>query len=350
METRLLHMPDARFITGTGDEVFVQLPGTELRPGAVHYDEAQHKGHLICRCCEAKVHFNKGAEDIAGSNLIGARPHFKRNPGSDSHKNEHADDCLLRLRLDEKRDPTEYNLNAGYKIHINGMLRPTFERHGGLYRRDGLGKIHAKDRDLEGREPFSVRKLDDVVSLIKFGEFNRLFKSVVIDGASKQNWNRFLVRYDQDRGHARFKSLVESLRDGKSRLCVMEIRPTDSSAAQADLFSRNTHIASQEIPYRVAIGKKPEFIVPSVKILGDGLAASLAGGGRLLVMGYPHLITHEQEDSIIHTLEIVADKPEMIMPADLRQLAGEGMERREKRIEARRRRDAAKSAPQPAVA
>lgn len=323
-----LTMPEARFIDSEGKSVRVQLPGTRLQVGAVHYDKDQHKDKLVCICCEAPVHFRVGAQTISGDNLRGPRPHFASN-----RRAAHAADCTVPLRLDEGRDPTEYDLTLGYRIHINtGQLKEQFDVKARPYARRPDRKIMINDPALAAREPFSVRGAADFLRIMRKDNKERLRKAVIVNGSAQIDWKDFFVRYAYHqekqkqfvRSEPRFHHLVKQLEKfGSPQLVLMEFDLTKPQPGK-----RQTLCAQSS---RIYIGqddkKVSHFIVPRLYIEGPKqaeIARILADKDRFMVLGPVRLRTEMDvaTGEVCHYLNMVARDPAQVTKADLPRLAG----------------------------
>lgn len=321
-----LTMPEARFITPAGTSQKVQLPGTKLQFGAVYYDEDQHKGKLVCVCCDAPVHFRKGSETISGDNLRGPRPHFASN-----RRAAHASDCTVPLRLDEGRDPTEYDLTKGYRIHINtGQLKEQFNVQSRLYARRPDKKIMINDPELASREPFSVRSADDFLRLMRKENKERLRKAVIVNGDAQIPWKDFFIRHAYSQGkkrkqqEARFGYLVNRLTEfGNPMLVLMEfdMRKQEKNRMQA--------LCAQ--PARINLGRDKQgnnhYVYQRAFIEGPQkgeIARLIVEPGTYLLMGPVRLKTEQdiRSGDVFHTLTMTLNDKSQLTPADLPRLAG----------------------------
>lgn len=325
VSTKGLTMPEARFQNPDGQSVRVQLPGTRLQSGAVHYDEKIHKGHLSCICCDAPVHFRTGQTTISGDNLRGPRAHFASN-----RRAAHANDCTVPLRLDEG-DATAYDLTKGYRIHLNtGQLKEQFDVRARLYARRPDSKIMINDPELASREPFSVRGAADFLRIMRKENKERLRHALVINGAAQIPWHDFFVRYSfhQDkknrRGEPRFTHLVKRLAQfGSPQLVMMEVDFSKPSKTKMDCVCA-------EAP-AIYLGrdkdKNGHYAVPRVYIEGlqqAEIARTIAARGRFLVMGAVRLRveTDARSGDVRHYLNMTVTNPAQVTPADLPRLAG----------------------------
>ncbi|MFN3828071.1 MAG: hypothetical protein ACK4NR_10665 [Micavibrio sp.] len=326
LSTSGLAMPEARYTSPTGETQRIQLPGTRLQFGATHYDEAVHKGKLKCICCDAPVHFRKGSETISGDNLRGPRPHFASN-----RRLAHDAECTVPLRLDEERDPTEYDLTKGYRIHINtGHLKEQFNVKSRLYARRPDKKIMINDPELASREPFSVRGANDFLRLMRKENKERLRKAVIVNGDAQIEWKDFFIRHAYAQGkkkrpqEARFGYLVNRLTEfGNPMLVLMEfdMRKQEKNRMQA--------LCAQ--PARINLGRDQQgnshYVYQRAFIEGPQkgeIARLISEPGTYLLMGAVRLKTEQDARSgdVIHTLTMTLNDKNQLTSADLLRLAG----------------------------
>lgn len=190
-----LLMPEVEYEGPDGTKQRVKIPGQRSSSGAVDYDENTHKGHLVCADpdCHATVHYCSGSQDICGSSLKGTSPHFKTNPGQ-----EHAPNCLIGMQIHEADHNGHYDMNAGYRIHLNtGPLFLDFgkaaEKIGTLYSRKDDHKININDVGLRSMQPISVRNINDLMTLMQKGDSYRLQNAKVVWRHRAVDWKNFLI-------------------------------------------------------------------------------------------------------------------------------------------------------------
>lgn len=327
------YMPVARFTNALGQTELVQPDGTMPR-GANKLYSAHHKGRLTCEFCEAAVHHNRGSDMICGG-LPGPRPHFKTNPGQ-----SHGDGCLLPLRAEIAHGSTEYDLTKGYRIHLNTARHShLFNRASGLYGRGEGGKIILRNPDLEGREPFAIRDLHDLVRLMARGEPERLRDSVVIQHDKIVPWNEFLVRYSRN-GHAeqRYINLMSRLAAGQSQPVVLEIE-----TARAVPFKYRHHDPVAVQSRQIFVGRddhgKPTFLIPRIYLdnkRSPAVMDAMAKPDRYLVLGHPRLgPAMDRGDSYLRFLNLSVQDHRQVMAVDLSELGQKSIQRMTKKIDAR---------------
>lgn len=327
LHTKGLLMPEARFRDAEGKTTIVQLPGTKLQSGAVYYEESKHKGHLICKCCEAPVHFHPGSRTISGDNLRGPRPHFVSN-----RQAYHSQDCTVDLAIDEGRDPREYDLTKGYRIHINtGELRQQFSGRARPYGRRSYPhqEILINNPDLKDREAYSAKSAENFQRLIGKKQHHRMRTAVIVNGGDVIDWKDFFIRYthkqDEDKRYCRrqprFLHLVDLLQQyGNNQLVMMEIDLTTPRYAKGKVICAEAHRIKDrqkdEAGYRKEI--IPRVVVPPGPDQTT-VAGKLAEKERFLVMGVVSMKTRKDPETkkIYHYLDIKVDNPDWVVKADL---------------------------------
>ena len=325
MSEQLL-MPEARVPGQDGSaDTAVMLPGARLRPDAVHYDEGQHKGKLVCAHCSAKVHFNAGAQTVCGDNLRGPQAHFKRNPGQ-----KHKQDCLIPMRLDEGRDPKEYDLTRGYRIHLNlGLIANEFNAKSRLFHRDGDGRIIFSDPDLAAREPYTAKTAGDLVKLMEHGHYRRLRDSVVVHRDTVTPWSEFFIRYNR-RGNGRvgypnprFVGLVEKLSGEGARAALPVLlefklqKPVEPKEG-----ATSAHGLSRAITWKQE-GNKTHIIQPRVfidNLRDEGVAGSMKEPGIYLLLGMARQGIYSEWDRVKHFLNISVTRADQILKKDVAEI------------------------------
>lgn len=325
--TKDLRMPETRVRDEKGNSTAVMLPGAKLRDGAIYY-APEHKGHLLCPHCDAKAHFNKGALSVCGDNLPGVQAHFKTNPGQ-----VHAEDCILPLRLDEGRNPREYDLTRGYRIHLNlGWIANEFNSRARLFHRDADGRILFTDPDLAAREPYTVKSAADLVRLMKRGHYARLRDSVIVHRDQIIPWSDFFIRYNHAQAPAhsrtvaepRFIRLVERLldQDGRAILPVlMEVKlqkPVEVEEGQKSACGRSKAILWRYEGERTS--RCAHFIQPRIyldNVTDPAVAGALPKAGSYLVLGAVRLSTHKSWDRVMHFLNLSIRRADQITPTQI---------------------------------
>jgi hypothetical protein len=109
------------------------------------------------------------------------------------------------------REPRKIDKTKGYRIHLNvrehsGIL-PTFaQAHAGTPMEQS--RWYPNDPDLADRESVSVKKLDDLLTLMQTGDHDRLANAVVLmDTHTPISWKDFFVREGRKGDMERFADL-----------------------------------------------------------------------------------------------------------------------------------------------
>ena len=322
LHTKGLLMPEARLRDAVGNTTIVQLPDTKLQLEAVYFDAAKHKGNLICKCCDAPVHFHPGSQTVSGDNLRGPRPHFASN-----RQAYHAKDCTVELAIDEGRDPREYDLTKGYRFHMNtGELKQQFDGRSRPYGRRSYPhwEVIINDKDLNNREPYSFKDAENLQHLIGKKMSDRVASAVIVNGAAKIQMNDFFFRYvrkdDEDKRYSRkqpdFLRIVSQLQSfGDHQLVAMEIDLATPRYAKGKVVCAEGHPIKDR--KKDADGYTHE-IIPRV-IAGHGpahavLARMLSQKDRFLVVGIARMRTEKDEDAkkVRHYVEVKVSQPQWV--------------------------------------
>jgi len=312
-------MAEARYVAPDGREQVVQLPGTVLRDGNVRYDASVHKGHLHCAHCDAKVNFDPGSEVVAGG-LRGPSAHFQLNA-----KQKHSDDCLMPLRINEGRAAKDYDTRLGYRIHLNTRdYSELFNDAAYPYERDENKKLILKDERLRKMEAIGVATIEDLLRVMRRGDYERLNKSVVIQcGSVPVAWPDFFIRYSRNGGaEHRFIGLVESLQARRNQPVLMEIF-NEKAVYMRDLFDRAQHGESKRIEYAGNDGRK-HVIVPRVWLDNRNdtyVTSALSLPGAYLVLGHPRLKTVVEGGVVTHYLNVSVTDRRQIAAVNIDEIA-----------------------------
>lgn len=300
-----LHIPEARFILPDGTTQMVQpaLPGEYLRPGRMAYDRNVHHKKLICPHCDIRVDFNKGSGlAIAGTQINGSRPHFKKAP-----KQDHAADCELPLLLQNKSE-TEIDKNAGYRIHLNTVFFGAVDYRNPVYERtSGSHKVVANDPRLQPweetvalpngkmrivktqRESVPVKNVADIIDLMRRGELNRLKESLVVNNVVIP-WKQFAILGDN-----RMRGLVARMLDGASHPVLMRVGfykgVDDDLAVGEKLFYQREN-------------NKPRFIIPHIYLDSPRVKDAFAARGQYLVLGVPRVKVDKKSGAIFLNISL----------------------------------------------
>ena len=322
LNTKGLTMPEARFKAADGSIVKVQLPNTKLQFGAVHYDEKTHKGKLMCKCCDAPVHFHPGSQTVSGDNLRGPRPHFSSN-----RQAYHGKDCTVELAIDEGRDPRDYDLTKGYRFHMNtGELKQQFDGRARPYGRRSYPhwEIIINDSDLKDREPYSFMDAENLQRLIGKKRDDRVADAVIVNGGSKIPMRDFFFRYvrkdNEEKRYSRkqpdFLRLVDQLQEfGDHQLIAMEIDLATPRYAKGKVVCAEGHPIKDR--KKDADGYTHEIIPRVMAGYGAGhaeLARMLGAKERLLVVGIARMRTEKDEEAqkVRHFVEVAVRQPQWV--------------------------------------
>lgn len=322
LNTKGLLMPEARYQAPDGSFVKVQLPGTKLQAGAVHYDVTVHKGKLVCKCCDAAVHFHPGSRTVVGDNLRGPRPHFSSN-----RQAYHAKDCTVELAVDEGRDPREYDLTKGYRFHMNtGELREQFGGRARMFGRRSYPhhEVIINDPDLKDREPYSFKDAENLQRLIGKKMSDRVANAVIINGGAKMPMSDFFFRYirkdNEDKRYSRkqpdFLRLVDLLQQfGDRQLIAMEIDLATPRYAKGKVVCAEGHPIKDR--KRDGDGYTHEIIPRVMAGYGAGhaeLARMLTAKERLLVVGVARMRTEKDDEArkVRHYVEVAVREPQWV--------------------------------------
>ena len=304
LNTKGLTMPEARFKAADGSIVKVQLPNTKLQFGAVYYDEKTHKGKLMCKCCDAPVHFRAGSSTIAGDNLRGPRPHFASN-----RRENHTDDCTVELAIDDGRDVRQFDLTKGYCFRLNtGELRESFSGRARPYGRRSYPhwEVLINNPDLKDREAYGVKNAENLQRLIGKKQDERVRNAVVVNGSDIIAMKDFFFRYSYQqkdkkalsRQQPRMQHLVDLLQEfGNNQLILMEVDLTKPKYAKDRIVAAESrHI---RLPKKDENGYTREIVprVIAARHVQETIANAIVDKDRYLVMGIARLKTKVDEET-----------------------------------------------------
>lgn len=323
-----VRMDKARYIDPDGREQIVQASYQPLREGNVYYNKDLHKGHLKCLFCDAAVKHREGNAAICGSNFNGGRDHFCINA-----KQNHEDHCEWPESSQSQSHDSHYDDSRGYKIHLNvtGFMEQFNAESGRLYSRGADGKIIINDPDLKGRRPESVNSIEDIVRLIKRGDFDRLNKSVVVYHEHVLPWESFFIRYSRNsKGqHDRFVDLIERLEQKKSQPCLMEFNLKSGIWSQSG-SSQAPCARSNAIFYGRDDGGHKHFILPRVYLDNYDVSHAMEEAGHYLVLGNARGRVVENAGSVAHFINISVTDRRQVVAANVNELAHRALERYKK--------------------
>lgn len=286
-------------------------------------------------CKEASVHFNFASEQpdgtikkIAGSNVKGNRSHLRTNPDS-----QHTKGCIATVFAD---DPTEYDDTKGYRFHLNlGEIPERNPRNGQLVRRNAEGRIIILDEDLRDREPWQISEPDDIVPLLKSGQFSRINHSVVVYGSQKVPWNQFFIhRTSKQDPEKRFRELAQSL-TGTIRFGEKASHPvlvdlnfvnctrtklSDENGNTGDTLAfkfprvRDVYLAGRKAPVSII----PELHVTNHHLF-DRMVKIQKDHGEIFVLAKSPVLQASQFDDC-YTLKIKLEDPKLYAPTNMQNI------------------------------
>lgn len=175
---------------------------------------------LACPHCKSEttpLAFSFGSQNpdgtmrtIAGGNLIGNPAHLKNALKS----NVHLGDCK---GIALPHDPTEYDENKGYRIHLNLKNRVDRNpRNSRFYTRSEGGQVITLDPDLKDREPIEVSAIEKLLPVLNKENQNRVNQSVVIHGSRKFPWAEFYIPSADEEGYeTHLSATISALYDRK---------------------------------------------------------------------------------------------------------------------------------------
>lgn len=322
-------MNEARYTDPAGQVQIVQLPGTVLRPGHVHYRDAEHKGSLTCRHCDIPVHFNAGCDSIAGSSFAGRAAHFKRN----NRQQAHEAGCLWPLRIDaDAGDSREIDDTAGYRLHLNTLkVSPAFNR-AGLYYKDENGRVKTADESLKRRETYAIKSVEDLKTFIIKADFSRIADSCVIFRNQSIGWADFFIRYGKNKH--RHIDLFERLQANPSALhyCAMEVRLAKPVYDRPG-GGRQACAQSRALFYQRDERGRPHFIMPRVFLDNRDdmyVRTAFERAGDYLVLGVPRLKSVWDANVVKHFINISITDRNQVAPVSIRGLYADARKKAER--------------------
>ncbi len=282
-----LLMPFARFKPDAGDVQYVRPQGHFLQSGQTAYYQALHKNHLECPCCDTQVLHRKAAPVIAGGHK-GRPAFFATFP-----KRDHEDSCPLPR---EDSDNKRYDKSRGYRIHINlPDYSDLFNHEAGPYERDENGRLRLKDQTLASCQPKAVSAIEDVVKLIRSGDFTRLKDSVVMmaDREAPLTWNQFLIRLSTNGGmHNRHLALMDRVLSKSYQPAAVEIEITDKTWPSRERWKAGSLSAQSKPIFAGRFNDKPEWLIPRIWLDNRDdtrVQFALCDPGHYLVLGIPRV-------------------------------------------------------------
>lgn len=282
-------MPVARSLTDSHGLEHVQPKGHFIRPGHVAYYEPLHKGHMQCLSCDTPVYHRTGSPVVAGGHK-GRKAHFVTFPNQD-----HEDRCDLPR---ERHGRTVYDETRGYRIHINlPDYSDLFNRQAGPYERDEKGRLSLKDKSLASRRPYAVSDIEDVLKLIRSGDYARLKDSVIMlaDREQPLPWNKFLIRLSRNGGaHSRHLALMDRVLSKLYQPAVIEIEIANRTNPGKYEWKAGKLSAQSKAIFAGRSGGKAEWLVPRVWLDNPDdtrVQYALCDPGRYLVLGIPRVST-----------------------------------------------------------
>lgn len=325
----------ARFIDPeSGKEQIVRLPNAvAFVTASVAYNEQDHKGHLLCTECDAKIHYNQGSSNILANTGSANAHHFKRNP-----KQKHEENCtyyehMVRQLADaqDKQDKQEdIDPTKGYSFLLKINVKLACDDNGGKpayhRRRDPIKLSYTtiiNDPRLEGMERVPVRSMNELVKLLHKLDLRRVAKSYVVRNDQVIPFSDFMVRYSRgvenpDQKNMKFKNMFEELLQHKKPLMrIMEIWPKQISKQEKSIF-----VASEHIPYKRPNAER-NFLQINPRVYLEtaqhkGLENLVAAGRKYLVFGEISLKQYEER---YYAMKISVKKPEQIAEFNLDEMA-----------------------------
>ncbi|QQG37023.1 MAG: hypothetical protein HYS17_04465 [Micavibrio aeruginosavorus] len=329
-----LHIPEARFVREDGSTQLVQPVLADeqyLRPGRIPYDREQHHMKLLCPYCDVRVDFNRGSgAAICGTQITGTRAHFRKAPGQ-----EHGVQCKLPATGDDESN-SEIDPRAPYRIHLNMLMGGAAGNQPPVYGRAKGGKVITFDerlqpqkaivpvKDGQGRivkrykKTVSVRDVQDIIGLMKKGEFDRLKNSLVIHNTVVQ-WTDFAILNAQ-----RLRALVDRLLRGASHPIMLHFgleKPV-----------RGLYAEGNKILYKQE-GENDWPIVPRIYMDGPDTKDVFNAKGAYLVMGMPRV--HFNKRSGVYFLNISLKSSGQVAAYSPAALLAEARERAQMRQESK---------------
>jgi hypothetical protein len=334
-----LLMPFARFKSETGDVQYVRPQGHFLQNGQTVYYEALHKNHLECPCCDTPVLHRKAAPVIASGHK-GFPAFFATFP-----RRDHEDSCPLPR---EKHDRKIYDQSRGYRIHVNlPDYSDLFNHAAGPYERDENNRLRLKDQMLATRQPKAVSGIEDVVKLIRSGDFARLKDSVVMlaDREQPLSWNQFLIRLSTNGGtHNRHLALMDRALSKLYQPAVVEIEITDKTWPNKHEWRAGKLSAQSKPIFAGRFDNKAEWLIPRIWLdnpKDTRVQYALCDPGHYLVLGIPRVSKFFGQTRF---LDISVTDHRQVMQVDFDSLIKQG-ESNAARTQTRSQNRAAKEAP-----
>lgn len=284
------------------------------------YDETRDKGNLVCpHCLKAALHFNKGAETVAGDNLPGQRPHFKTNPRS-----PHAPDCLATVLVqDEGYDPDKIDFSKGWKIYLNmGILRQAFRPYAAVVARSASGRIDIRDPDLLDRETGSAKTPKDFVKFMTSGQNERLNESKIVHGNTVTKWQDFFIRKGQGKDHpfGRWINLSRQLIEGHDHPCLFHLDLTGIRASVLPTRKGNRMRFSLDsiVTTHPETGGKIT-VIPLVQVRNEHMFDMFRENKEFLALALPRI--YEGTTAGTWFMDIDLSSPGKVMAASLSEIA-----------------------------
>lgn len=315
-------IPEARYIAPDGKTLFVLPPNTPWKEDSVYFNEQEHRGNLLCPCCDEPVTFRHGTKSTAGSTFGGRRGHFALFPGG-----HHRLGCEIEASAQYQRRPS-IDKSKGYRIHLNTRhYSNAFNEETGVYGRGPDGRTIILDPDFRDREIYRLKSVHDLVTLLERGENTRLNDSKLVFRNEVLKWDEFFIRASVDNKHPRFIDLLNRLERNKKRetYCAMVVR-TDKSLMASP---KHPFLTFSSIPIARDNGIfesiRPEVFVRDAD--NYQLRSMFYKAGSYLIMGVPRHSVYDGRDGRTHTIKITLDSLDAAVRFDIRETARIAKER-----------------------
>lgn len=318
----------------------ISLPGAHLQPGGDWYRAHEHKGHLICPCCPAKVNFAPARESKGGGNLSGNVAHFRTNPGQ-----SHADDCAIgrkRELAEHDTDESAVDKTRGFRINLNTFNAETvrdlnltrrFNTASGPYERESATKVRIKEQaqDLKHLESYAAEGVEDLIAFLKSKDFDRIKDSVIIHRDFVIPWKHFMLSYgggnDRESRNAKFKNFASYMLDRGLKAAPVLMEVITNKPYYRSTLKENPAVKSTSIPIsRDQRTQQISWLLPRIYL--DNLKTThfdfiFDKPGKYLVLGMARV--HKDGSNVY--LSVSVTDPRQIKAADLAEIRAENMKR-----------------------
>lgn len=327
-----VRMDEARVLGEDGSYRVVQLRGRPLRLGNDFYDPLRHKDQLVCRHCDAGVHFSKAVLSAGGSSLPGRSAHFHTNAGQ-----THSPSCKWP-KLEEEAAPskqTVFDKTKGFRFHLNTLdyVHADPHRPSDLYERDKNGpRYHLKNDDLRGREIVRVSSVADFVDQMKKGEIARVQDSCVVFRGAVYPWERFFIHPRKPERLDDLYQRLSQLPKGNPLPVLMQL--TTSKPHSFKYFDQSKRVFASAIEGAADSHGHRRAYQPVIHLKNADdttLLWSFVKPASYLVMGLVSLGMQERDGKRTHYFNIAAHRHQQIMPVNLQEIVTQAREAQKKR-------------------